>query len=135
MIDLCLADDDGFSDTEISLQDNLHDLDAAWTPSFELLPPFVPTQIASEIQDPVPELKQLPDFLKYAFLGEGKSFPVVISSKLSPTQEIALLEILKKYKGPLDGQLRTSKVLILTFACTIFIWRKILNRLGKCNVG
>uniref|UniRef100_UPI001C3E3B63 retropepsin-like aspartic protease n=1 Tax=Picosynechococcus sp. (strain ATCC 27264 / PCC 7002 / PR-6) TaxID=32049 RepID=UPI001C3E3B63 len=43
------------------------------------------------------ELKVLPAHLKYAYLGEGNSLPVIISATLSPNQESALLFILKKH--------------------------------------
>ena len=39
----------------------------------------------------------LPAHLKYAYLGEGNSLPVIISAALSPNQESALLVILKKH--------------------------------------
>ncbi|XP_073038065.1 uncharacterized protein [Primulina eburnea] len=38
-------------------------------------------------EPPVLELKPLPEELKYAFLGEDETYPVVISSKLSSNQE------------------------------------------------
>ena len=39
-----------------------------------------------------PELKPLPPSLKYAFLGEGDTFPVIISSALNSQEEEALTE-------------------------------------------
>ena len=49
-------------------------------------------------EHPVLELKPLPEHLKYAFLGEEKKFPMVISSNLTPSQEIELLDVLKQHK-------------------------------------
>jgi hypothetical protein len=48
-------------------------------------------------EDPVFELKPLPDNLKYAYIDDKKIYPVIISSKLSRKEEERLLEILKKH--------------------------------------
>ncbi|KAK1603806.1 hypothetical protein QYE76_027479 [Lolium multiflorum] len=50
-------------------------------------------------QDPVFDLKPLPDNLKYAHIDDKKIYPVIISSKLSEIEEERLLEILKKHRG------------------------------------
>ena len=47
--------------------------------------------------DPVFELKQLPDTLKYAYLDEKKIYPVIISANLSEHEEKRLLKVLKKH--------------------------------------
>lgn len=54
-------------------------------------------------------LKPLPNNLEYAFLGEGDTFPVVISSKLEPTQKENLVELLKKYKEAITWKLSDLK--------------------------
>ncbi|XP_074301383.1 uncharacterized protein LOC141632768 [Silene latifolia] len=43
---------------------------------------------------PVVELKALPEHLKYIFLGEGETLPVIISSKLTEEQEARLKNVL-----------------------------------------
>ena len=48
--------------------------------------------------DPVFELKQLPDTLKYAYLDEKKIYPVIISAYLSEHEEKRLLKILRKHR-------------------------------------
>jgi hypothetical protein len=48
-------------------------------------------------EDPVFELKPLPDDLKYAYIDDKKIYPVIISSKLSGKEEERLLEILRKH--------------------------------------
>ncbi|XP_074342937.1 uncharacterized protein LOC141680673 [Apium graveolens] len=56
---------------------------------------------ASEPVEPSPpelELKPLPNTLKYKFLGPNKSFPVIISSNLTPSQEEELLSVLTENK-------------------------------------
>jgi hypothetical protein len=50
-------------------------------------------------EDPVFELKPLPDDLKYAYIDDKKIYPVIISSKLSGKEEERLLEILRKHRG------------------------------------
>ena len=45
------------------------------------------------------ELKNLLQFLKYAFLGKDNTFLVVISSSLSVEYETALINVLKACKG------------------------------------
>ena len=53
-----------------------------WTPSFEpLISPQVKIE-ASLVQPYRPERKPVPSDLKYAFLGEDESYPIVILSKL-----------------------------------------------------
>ena len=47
--------------------------------------------------DPMFELKQLPDDLKYAYLDEKKIYPIIISANLSEHEEEKLLKISKKH--------------------------------------
>ncbi|XP_073261963.1 uncharacterized protein [Populus alba] len=69
-----------------------------WTPSFE---PLISPQVKVEaclVQPYKPERKPLPSDLKYAFLGEDESYPIVISSKLSIEHEQELLRVVRKHK-------------------------------------
>ena len=72
-----------------------------WTPKFEPLPPNEDKALPSEERPPKLELKPLPTHLKYAFLGEEDTFPIIISSSLDLTQENQLLEILKTHRTAL----------------------------------
>ena len=65
-----------------------------WTPIFGTLTPNPIKPHPSELEAPTPERKPLPSTLKYAFLGKGESYPVVISSSLTEAQEASLLEVL-----------------------------------------
>jgi len=47
------------------------------------------------------ELKPLPDTLKYSFLGDLKTLPVILSSHLDEDQEGKLLDIFSKHKEAL----------------------------------
>ena len=46
-------------------------------------------------------MKELPKELKYLFLGEEKTFPVIISSALDESQEGKLKKLLRQHKGAL----------------------------------
>lgn len=52
----------------------------------------------SIVEPPVLELKPLPSYFQYAFLGENKTLPVVISSSLDSCQEEKLLDVLRTFK-------------------------------------
>ena len=58
----------------------------------------VPQPVSSIESSPKSELKVLPSRLKYAYLGENETFPVIIASDLTLEQEQLLLPILKKNK-------------------------------------
>ena len=48
-----------------------------WIPTFEPLAPSFVKPVFFEEKSPISERKPLPFILKYAFLGEGVSYPVV----------------------------------------------------------
>ncbi|XLR58252.1 hypothetical protein S83_008924, partial [Arachis hypogaea] len=58
---------------------------------------------------PKPELKPLPPSLKYAILGEGDTFPVIISSALGPQEEKALIQVLRTHKTTLGWSISDLK--------------------------
>jgi hypothetical protein len=60
-------------------------------------------------EDPVFELKPLPDDLKYAYIDDKKIYPVIIGSKLSGKEEERLLEILRKHRGAMGYTLDDLK--------------------------
>jgi hypothetical protein len=60
-------------------------------------------------EDPVFDLKPLPDDLKYACIDDKKLYPVIISSKLSGKEEERLLEILMKHRGAMGYTLDDLK--------------------------
>ncbi|XP_024028191.1 LOW QUALITY PROTEIN: uncharacterized protein LOC112093618 [Morus notabilis] len=49
-------------------------------------------------EPPVLELKPLPAHLRYAYLGDSDTLPVIIAFGLSDIQEMQLLEVLRKFK-------------------------------------
>ena len=54
--------------------------------------------LPSILQAPKIELKPLPSHLKYMFLGDDETLPMIISSKLSTLEEEKLIRVLKDYK-------------------------------------
>ena len=44
------------------------------------------------------ELKTLPSYLKYTYLGENSTLPVIVSAALTPDKEQKLLRVLREYK-------------------------------------
>ena len=63
----------------------------------------------SIISPPQLELKQLPSHLKYAFLGENSTLPVIISSSLSELQERKLIKMLGNYKEAIGWSIADIK--------------------------
>ncbi|XP_025616818.1 uncharacterized protein [Arachis hypogaea] len=62
-----------------------------------------------EKEAPKLKLKELPPTLKYAYLGENRSFPVIINSALSQEQEEELLQVLQKHKDAIGWTLADLK--------------------------
>ena len=50
------------------------------------------------LPEPTPELKELPDSLRYAFLGPNSSLPVIINANLSEDEENKLLDVLRTHR-------------------------------------
>ena len=55
------------------------------------------------------ELKPLPEILKYIFLEEGNSKPIIISSLLSEEQEGKLISVISKYKAAIGWKIDDIK--------------------------
>ncbi|XP_062151973.1 uncharacterized protein LOC133860367 [Alnus glutinosa] len=62
----------------------------------QILAPF-----PSVLQAPIPDLKPLPSYLKYVFLGDEGTLPVIISSELSAPLEEKFVQVLKEHKTPI----------------------------------
>jgi hypothetical protein len=60
-------------------------------------------------EDPVFDLKTLRDDLKYSYIDDKKTYPVIISSKLSKKEEERLLETLRKHRGAIGYTLDDLK--------------------------
>ncbi|XP_062086335.1 uncharacterized protein LOC133792444 [Humulus lupulus] len=80
------------------------------------------------IQEPPKlELKPLPSHLKYAYLGENETLPVIISALLGAEAESLLLEVLKEHKKAIGWTMADIKGISPTFCM-----HKILMEVG-CN--
>ncbi|GJR69436.1 reverse transcriptase domain-containing protein [Tanacetum coccineum] len=67
---------------------------------------------ANKIDEKKPELKDLPHHLEYAYLHGNKSFPIIISSKLSKKEKVLLLQVLEKRKGAIAWKMSDIKGII-----------------------
>ncbi|KAM1104808.1 hypothetical protein ACFX19_013341 [Malus domestica] len=80
------------------------------TPSNPIpIPVSTNTLLPSVIQAPVLELKPLPDHLKYAFLGEEETLPIIVSSLLTALEEEKLIRVLKEHKTAIGWTLADIK--------------------------
>ncbi|KAM2012986.1 hypothetical protein ACFX1T_024754 [Malus domestica] len=73
------------------------------------IPVSTNTLLPSVIQAPVLELKPLPDHLKYAFLGEEETLPIIVSSSLTALEEEKLIRVLKEHKTAIEWTLADIK--------------------------
>ncbi|GJX74965.1 reverse transcriptase domain-containing protein [Tanacetum coccineum] len=64
---------------------------------------------ANEIDEKKPELNDSPAHLEYAYLQGNKSFPIIISSKLSEKEKLSLLQVLEKRKGVIAWKMSDIK--------------------------
>ncbi|KAL5573532.1 hypothetical protein UlMin_023129 [Ulmus minor] len=64
---------------------------------------------SSDEEPPILELKPLPSHLRYAYLGEVSTLPVIISAQLTETQEGQLLKVLRKFKKAIGWTLADIK--------------------------
>ncbi|CAN6554890.1 unnamed protein product [Malus baccata var. baccata] len=65
--------------------------------------------LPSIVQPPTLELKPLPSHLKYVFLGEDQTLPVIISSSLMAQEEDRLIRVLKEHKSAIGWTLADIK--------------------------
>ncbi|XP_026379646.1 uncharacterized protein LOC113274484 [Papaver somniferum] len=97
-LEACLAhfgayyDDDSHFEKVNALLDSAPVMDyGKWQRKPEPLPPTIDKPLPSSVKAPTLELKPLPDILKYVFLGNENTLPVIIASDLEPDQESRLV--------------------------------------------
>ncbi|CAN6679382.1 unnamed protein product [Malus baccata var. baccata] len=73
------------------------------------IPVSTNTLLPSVIQAPVLDLKPLPDHLKYVFLGDEETLPVIVSSSLTALDEEKLIRVLKEHKTAIGWTLADIK--------------------------
>jgi hypothetical protein len=69
-----------------------------YTPPFETLVPTNTTLVPSIVKAPNLEMKQLPEHLTYAYLGENKTLLVIVAANLCSGEEEKMLRILREHK-------------------------------------
>ena len=60
-------------------------------------------------QTTTPELKQLPEHLRYAFLGDNYTFPMIVAASLTPGEEEKLLHVLREHRTALGWTISDIK--------------------------
>ncbi|KAH9781478.1 Endonuclease [Citrus sinensis] len=84
------------------LQETIYELNSLRTLTHHMsnneLPSSHAKLLPSILQAPKIELKPLPSHIKYMFLGDDETLPVIISSKLSTLEEEKLIRVLRDYK-------------------------------------
>ncbi|XP_058222978.1 uncharacterized protein LOC131332701 [Rhododendron vialii] len=84
----------------------------SWTlkfEEFEELPPIEKKVLPSSVEPPKLELKPLPDTLKYVFLGDNETYPVVISSSLGNLQKMKLINSLRRHMNAIGWTIADIK--------------------------
>ncbi|KAM2893488.1 hypothetical protein FF1_008841 [Malus domestica] len=84
------------------------------SPNLISIPNSTNKLLHSVIQPPSLELKPLPSHLKYVFLGEQETLPVIISSSLTAQEEDKLVRVLWEYKTAIGWTLADIKGISLT---------------------
>ena len=79
------------------------------------------------------ELKPMPDNLKYVFIGNNNSLPIIIAKGLSNAQEEKLVKLLRNHKTAIGWTLADIKGISPQYVCIIYYWRTKQNLLGKCK--
>ena len=63
-----------------------------------------------KVQQPTtPELKQLPEHLRYAFLGDSYTFPMIFAASPTPGEEEKLLRMLREHRTALGWTISDIK--------------------------
>ncbi|XP_027182096.1 uncharacterized protein LOC113780496 [Coffea eugenioides] len=88
---------------------SLHPLPGRFENSFLPLPTSNERILPSVQQAPNVELKEMPEHLKYAYLGDNKTLPVIIANDLTALQEERLLRVLRKFKPAIGWTLADIK--------------------------
>ncbi|KAM2417369.1 hypothetical protein ACFX1W_024221 [Malus domestica] len=85
--------------------------------------------LPSIVQPPALELKPLPSHLKYVFLGDDETLPVIISSTLTAQEDDKLVRVLREYKTAIRWTLADIKGI----SPTTFMHRILLEERSKTS--
>nr|GEV75044.1 reverse transcriptase domain-containing protein [Tanacetum cinerariifolium] len=89
-------------------------------------------QSIEEDEPPEVELKELPPYLEYAFLGDNEKWPVIIAKDLSSNEKTALINVFKTRKKVIAWKLTDIKGIDPEFCSTKSYSTKTTHR--KCKV-
>ena len=103
------VEEDLFGDTNDDDQEENDEQEHEEPAKLNLEESFVPKLKPSTKQALVLELKELPSHLKYFFLGNNNTLPVIISAHLDKSQEKTLLKILRKYMTAIGWTIADTK--------------------------
>ncbi|GKA89625.1 DNA-directed DNA polymerase, partial [Tanacetum coccineum] len=113
-----IGDESGInSDLRIDLDNKPYSVIQETTRSEEVKSKHLYSASANEIDEKKPKLKDLPHHLKYIYLHDDKSFPIIISSKLSKKEKMLLLQVLEKHRGAFAWKMSDIKGISPSF-CT-----------------
>ena len=73
------------------------------------LPKSYAKMLPSRISPPKLKLKQLLENLKYAYLGDDETLPIIISNALTFEQEVKLIRVLREHSEALGWSLADLK--------------------------
>ncbi|CAL2277587.1 unnamed protein product [Prunus armeniaca] len=82
---------------------------STFSPLIEPLRPFATHLTPSVVKPPKLELKPLPSHLKYAYLAEFETLPIIIASDLTPLEEEKLIRVLKEFKSAIGWSIAYIK--------------------------
>ncbi|XP_074314770.1 uncharacterized protein LOC141650284 [Silene latifolia] len=102
-LETCLVSAYEVDDKDVETLAYVWMLDSA--PIHEQAPKFEVSEVSKKEESSTPpptvEIKPLPSSLKYEFLGDDSTYPVIINSSLDDTQTTKLISLLKRFKGVL----------------------------------
>ena len=106
----CESDRTQILEEQREFLNNIYGRASTWTNQHEKLPSSIDSKMKPSLEEPpVLELKLLPEHLKYAFLGQGETLPVIIASDLMQEQEQALLRVLHNHKAAIGWTIADLK--------------------------
>ena len=90
-LETCFENESEFDITDSDSVSNLFQVQGKrfWKPEFEKLFPSANAPVPSSVKAPKLDLKPLPSNLKYAFLGENETFPVISLPNLMHPKKVS----------------------------------------------
>lgn len=96
------------------------------------------SELSSTSQDG-PMLKQLHEHLRYAFLGENLTFPVIVSASLTQDEDDKLLRVLRRHKSAIGRSISDIKRISRTFCLHKILmdesYKPIIKHQGRLNLA